>query len=55
MWGTASWRIAWVKRHQRPASVSPAWEAPDLLVLDMRECFGSLLSSGAVNLPFQES
>lgn len=53
MWGSASWRIAWVKRHQRPASVSPAWEAPDLLVLDMRECFGTFLSHGAIKLPIQ--
>jgi hypothetical protein len=45
MWGRASNHIAWVKRHQRPASL-PAWEAPDLLVLDMREYFGTILSQG---------
>ncbi|KAF2191965.1 hypothetical protein K469DRAFT_696036 [Zopfia rhizophila CBS 207.26] len=39
MWGSATQRIAWVKRHHRPAR-HPAWEAPDLLILDMRECFG---------------
>lgn len=51
MWGSASSQVAWVKRHQRPASL-PAWEAPDLLVLDMRECFGTLLSHGeGANLP----
>ena len=58
MWGSASWRIAWVRRHQRPATVSPAWEAPDLLVLDMRECFGSMMAAGTLsvqNLPFQET
>jgi hypothetical protein len=57
MWGSASWRIAWIKRHQRPATVSPAWEAPDLLVLDMRECFGSMLSAGvfSIEFPFQET
>jgi hypothetical protein len=38
MWGSAAWNIAWVKRHQRPASIA-AWEAPDLLILDMREYF----------------
>ena len=38
MWGSAVWNIAWVKRHQRPASIA-AWEAPDLLILDMREYF----------------
>ncbi|KAF2744919.1 alpha/beta-hydrolase [Sporormia fimetaria CBS 119925] len=54
MWGSASWRMAWVKRHQRPATISPAWEAPDLLVLDMRECFGTFVADGIVNLPFQE-
>lgn len=53
MWGGASWRIGWVKRHQRPASL-PAWEAPDLLVLDIRECFGTFLSHGIMgNLPTQ--
>ncbi|KAL6706185.1 hypothetical protein ACN47E_005920 [Coniothyrium glycines] len=51
MWGAASWDIAWVKRHQRPATL-PGIEAPDLLVLDLRECFGSLLSQGQLgNLP----
>ncbi|KAK7189782.1 alpha/beta-hydrolase [Paraphaeosphaeria sporulosa] len=40
MWGSATWNIAWVKRHRRPAAL-PAWEAPDLLVLDMREYFQS--------------
>lgn len=42
MWGSASNQIAWVKRHNQAASV-PAWEAADMLVLDMRDCFGSLL------------
>ena len=40
MWGSATWNIAWVRRHQRLAAL-PAWEAPDLLVLDMREYFQS--------------
>jgi hypothetical protein len=53
MWGSASSQVAWVKRHQRPASL-PAWEAPDVLVLDMRECFGTFLAhSNLVNLPTQ--
>jgi hypothetical protein len=44
-----------VKRHQRPATL-PAWEAPDLLVLDLRECFGTLLSHGKLaNLPLTAS
>ncbi|KAF2685359.1 alpha/beta-hydrolase [Lentithecium fluviatile CBS 122367] len=51
MWGSAWSHVGWVKRHQRPASL-PAWEAPDLLVLDMRECFGTFLSHGKLpNLP----
>jgi hypothetical protein len=37
--------MAKVKRHQRPATL-PAWEAPDLLVLDLREWFGTLRSHG---------
>lgn len=41
MWGSASWNIAWVKRHQRPATW-PGLEAPDLLVVDLREWFGGL-------------
>jgi hypothetical protein len=72
MWGSSSWQIEWVcattqfttkshtnmikvKRHQRPATL-PAWEAPDLLVLDLRECFGTLLSHGKLaNLPLTAS
>ncbi|KAF1954072.1 alpha/beta-hydrolase [Byssothecium circinans] len=51
MWGSASWPVSWVKRHQRPASLA-AWEAPDQLVPDMREFFGTVLSqSSFVNLP----
>ncbi|KAF2022992.1 alpha/beta-hydrolase [Setomelanomma holmii] len=55
MWGSTSWQIGWVKRHQRPATL-PAWEAPDLLVLDLRECFGTFLSDGKLaNLPLTAS
>jgi len=52
MWGSASNHVAWVKRHRQCASI-PAWEAADMLVLDMRECFGSLLEPhhDTVNLP----
>ncbi|KAF1847948.1 alpha/beta-hydrolase [Cucurbitaria berberidis CBS 394.84] len=51
MWGSSSWDISWVKRHQRPSHI-PAWEAPDLVVLDLRECFGTFLSHGKLtNLP----
>ncbi|KAH6639030.1 Alpha/Beta hydrolase protein [Boeremia exigua] len=42
MWGAASWPIAWVQRHQEAAEM-PAWEAPELLAGDVRECFGRLL------------
>ncbi|PSN74417.1 alpha/beta-hydrolase [Corynespora cassiicola Philippines] len=53
MWGSSSWNLAWVKRHQRRATVA-AWEAADLVVLDVRECFGTLLSHRAMgNLPLQ--
>jgi hypothetical protein len=62
MWGSSSWQMGWVrttaqsttkshtnmakvKRHHRPATL-PAWEAPDLLVLDLREWFGTLRSHG---------
>ncbi|KAF2851918.1 alpha/beta-hydrolase [Plenodomus tracheiphilus IPT5] len=45
MWGSASWDIAWVKRHQQPATL-PGFEAPDLLVMDMREYFGMLMKNG---------
>lgn len=54
MWGSTLWNITWVKRHQRPATL-PAWEAPDLLVLDLRECFGTLHTQGKLgNLPIRE-
>ncbi|KAF2728167.1 alpha/beta-hydrolase [Polyplosphaeria fusca] len=53
--GSAQWQVAWVKRHQRPAAL-PAWEAPDLLVLDMRECFCTFLTQRLVaNLPIEET
>jgi hypothetical protein len=53
MWGSTSSHVAWVKRHQRPASI-PAWETPDVLVLDMRECFGAFFPHGNLpNLPTQ--
>lgn len=45
MWGSATWNLGWVKRHQRSASISAAWEAADLVVLDMREFFGTVLPS----------
>ncbi|KAH3959750.1 hypothetical protein HBH98_103660 [Parastagonospora nodorum] len=55
MWGSTSWQIEWVKRHQRCATL-PAWEAADLLVLDLRECFGTFMSHGKLaNLPVTAS
>jgi hypothetical protein len=72
MWGSTSWQIEWVrfmqtlftaymltrqqvKRHQRCATL-PAWEAADLLVLDLRECFGRFMSHGKLaNLPVTAS
>lgn len=72
MWGSTSWHIQWVrfmhkaytaytlmrqqvKRHQRGATF-PAWEAADLLVLDLRECFGTFMSHGKLaNLPVTAS
>ncbi|KAH7135060.1 Alpha/Beta hydrolase protein [Dendryphion nanum] len=43
MWGSAVWNLVWTKRHQHRASISAAWEAADLLVVDMREYFGSVV------------
>ncbi|KAH8731938.1 Alpha/Beta hydrolase protein [Phaeosphaeriaceae sp. PMI808] len=55
MWGASSWNVEWVKRHLRAASL-PAWEAPDLLVVDLRECFGALMAHGKLtNLPLAAS
>ncbi|KAI8933104.1 hypothetical protein NX059_009747 [Plenodomus lindquistii] len=45
MWGTSSWNMAWVKRHQQPATL-PGFEAPDLLVTDLRDFVGSLVKTG---------
>ncbi|KAH9882364.1 hypothetical protein J1614_000600 [Plenodomus biglobosus] len=45
MWGSWSWEIAWVKRHQRSATL-PGLEAPEVLILDLREYFGGLAKSG---------
>lgn len=49
MWAEAVQNLAWAKRHPRSARW-PAWEAPDLLVLDLRECFGSWVESGVVRV-----
>lgn len=38
MWAGAYQRVTWVKRHDRAAR-RPAWDAPDELVMDMREFF----------------
>jgi hypothetical protein len=44
-----------MKRHQRPATL-PAWEAPDVLVLDLRECMGMFLGQGKLSkLPIAAS
>jgi hypothetical protein len=37
-----------IKRHQRSATL-PAWEAPDVLVLDLRECMGTFLAQGKLS------
>jgi hypothetical protein len=49
MWASSYSRLEWVKRHRRSARW-PAWEAPDLLVLDLRECFGDMAERGLVRL-----
>lgn len=49
MWAEAVQNLAWAKRHSRSARW-PAWEAPDLLVLDLRECFGGWVESGVVRI-----
>ncbi|KAF2497070.1 alpha/beta-hydrolase [Lophium mytilinum] len=49
MWATSSHRLEWLKRHRRSARW-PAWETPDLLVLDLRECFGGMAERGLVRL-----
>ena len=41
MWGEATSKISWVRRHARDARF-PGWEDPDAVVLDMREWFGGL-------------
>jgi hypothetical protein len=54
MWGESSWKLQWVKRHLKPVGVSPAWEAPDLLALDLRECFGRMVADGTISFLVQE-
>ena len=49
MWAETVQNLAWAKRHPRSARW-PAWEAPDLLVLDLRECFGGWVESGVVRV-----
>lgn len=46
MWGSASWSVAWVKRHQEACEM-PAWETPRHFVNDVRECFSRLLDGQA--------
>jgi hypothetical protein len=41
MWGSAWWRVDWVKRHEEAAEMA-AWEQPEVVVADMRAYFGGL-------------
>lgn len=50
MWGASSWDMSWVKRHTGRVATLPGFEVPDSLVLDLRECFGSMVESGRVVL-----
>jgi hypothetical protein len=48
MWGASFWDMSWVKRHSGRAAMLPGFEAPDTLVIDLRECFSSMIESGRV-------
>jgi hypothetical protein len=48
MWGQGEWDIVWVKRHTGRVAVLPGFEAPELLVRDLRECFRGMVGSGRV-------
>ncbi|KAF1935396.1 alpha/beta-hydrolase, partial [Clathrospora elynae] len=55
-WGRSSWDIAWVKRYNNHPAMLPGFEAPDLLVLDLRECFGGMVGGRLVfDFPNMES
>ena len=39
----AGWqRLCWLRRHERAAKW-PAWDAPDEMVMDLRDCFGEMM------------
>jgi len=54
MWGARSWDIPWVKRHAGRPAMLPGFEAPDALVLDLRECFEMMIDSGKLKLKMPE-
>ncbi|EMD92251.1 hypothetical protein COCHEDRAFT_1203262 [Bipolaris maydis C5] len=48
MWGTSFWDMSWVKRHNGRSAMLPGFETPDTLVLDLRECFSSMVEKGRI-------
>ena len=48
VWGSSSWDLCWVRRHSGRPAMLPGFEAPDTLVVDLRECFGGMMESGGI-------
>ena len=55
-WGNGSWELSWVKRHGGRVSMVPGFEAGDVVVVDVRECFSSMAERGraVVKEPYGE-
>ncbi|KAI4937677.1 hypothetical protein J4E85_000112 [Alternaria conjuncta] len=54
IWGARSWDISWAKRHAGRPAMLPGFEAPDALVLDLRECFEMMINRGKLKLKMPE-
>lgn len=47
MWASVHQNLSWVRRHETVSRL-PAWEVPDQVVLDIRDCFGDLMEEKRV-------
>lgn len=48
-WADGWQRLCWLRRHERAAKW-PAWDAPDEMVMDLRDCFGEMIERRLIEL-----
>lgn len=50
-WASAYQPLEWLRRHEIMVRL-PIWEASDQVVVDIRECFGTMLDRELIHLPY---